>query len=92
MAAPCIYCRNPCVDEMIDMEHKPSCPFTTNLWPVLAQDVEPHGMLCARCEVPLALGDVYCKTPVVDQDGHVDSAWDDIVCMDCDFAAVMALL
>jgi len=90
MAKPCAYCGNECHDRDIEMEHKNDCASVTNLWPVLDQDMRPHGFGCLRCDVQFALGDVYTTVPYTDDEGHTHDGTSEVLCLSCAAAAVLA--
>ncbi len=85
---PCIYCGAPWPHEYADIDHRPECPFVTNLWPILRQDVEPHGFGCCGCQTMFSVGDVYVQVPHTGDDGHTDDGIVEILCLSCAFAAV----
>ncbi len=81
---PCVYCGAPWPDSILDIEHKTDCPSNTNVFPVRAQDVVPHGFCCLRYGVPFEVVDVYITIPHEDKDGHTDDMLVEVVCLSCD--------
>jgi len=90
MPAPCIHCAAPWPDRVLDIDHRSDCPFTTNLWPVLPQDIAPHGFGCLRCSAEFVVGDRYTRLPHNDDDGHTHDDIVEIVCLSCAAAEVCA--
>ncbi len=80
---PCIYCGAPWPDPMFEIEHLSDCASNTNLFPVLDQDLEPHGFCCLRCSEPFEVGEFYMQTPFEDESGHTHDEIVEIVCLSC---------
>jgi hypothetical protein len=62
----CVFCGVECVTS--DVEHLPSCPSVTGLYPVRLEDLGPTcthcgqpsiGMICPVCREPFQVGDMY---------------------------------
>ena len=90
MANPCVYCGAPCSDRDLEMEHRPDCASVTNLWPVIDQDVRPHGFGCLRCGHQFARGEFYTTIPYTDDDGHTHDGTSEVLCLSC--AALVVVL
>ncbi len=80
---PCIYCGAPWPDPVLDIEHRPDCPFNTYLFPVLAQDIEPHGFCCFRCGESFKVGEFFTHIPYEDESGHTHDEIVEVVCLSC---------
>lgn len=53
----CVHCEaTGCLDGTA--QHTPTCPFVTGMWP-LDQAMLDHETVCAGCEEPFAMGDLY---------------------------------
>jgi hypothetical protein len=66
----CVYCYANC--DKADPEHLIACPFSTNLWPVLQQDIDCE-LGCLRCGQRFILDDNYV----------VDDLNNEILCITC---------
>ena len=88
----CVWCRVPgCSIKSIEVQHGPTCPSVTGLWPVMPDQAEAPAMTCAveGCPTVFALGDNYALVPDTETPNlsivlcvpcsllHRDKAWED---------------
>ncbi len=83
MARPCVYCGEPCIDATEEMEHREDCASVTNLWPVIDQDLRPHGFGCLRCGHQFARGEFYTTVQHTDDEGHTHDGTSEVLCLSC---------
>lgn len=84
-----MYCGAPWPDEVLPIDHLPTCPSVTGLWPVRPEDVEPHGFHCAECCAPFVAGDFYVQVALEGEDGHTDPDVVEVLCLSCAAEAAM---
>jgi hypothetical protein len=68
---------------MLELEHFPECASETNMFPVLKQDIEPHGFCCLRCGEPFELGEFFTYIPFEDANGHTYEDINEVACLSC---------
>lgn len=77
---PCVYCAAPWLLRSIPIDHAPSCPMLTGLYPVRPED---RDMCCCACNDPFSRGEFYVlervRTP--DEDDSV-TTWN-VLCLSC---------
>jgi hypothetical protein len=76
--APCVFCSR---FVMQGAEHADDCPSNTGLYPVLQQDLEPHGFGCTACGHQFELGEFYTHRPTGESGDGTPVV--SVVCMDC---------